>query len=135
MMTRRILKKKSKQAREILIAHFRYTPDQFFLAERDDSYHGMRIRCGHLRKPARFSCECQSHPLAGTPMLGGMSGGEEPEWSERTALTDLQGLVEWGDRSAGMSDREWRRALAITRATPITDADIEAMLADDEALD
>lgn len=134
MMTRRILKKKSKQARDILIAHYRYKPEDFFLAERGDSYHGMNIRCGHRRKPGRFTCECQTHPLPGTPMLGGMSGGEEPEWSERTAFFDLQGVITWSDRPLHMSDKDWHRALAVSRAAPISDDDIAAMLADDEAV-
>lgn len=135
MMTLRSLKKKSKQARQILIAHYRYKPEQFFLAERYDNYHGVRIRCDHLAKPGRFSCECQSHPLPGTPMTGGMSGGDEPEWSEHAALIDLQDTVLWSDRPASMSDRQWRRTLAIARVKPITEADIAAMLADDEPVE
>lgn len=40
-----------------------------------------------LRAPA--------HPRKGTIMLGCVSGGEEPEWSEETAWDALSGLVRW----------------------------------------
>lgn len=142
MTTLRTLKKKSKQAREILIAHYGFGHSHFFLAERVDNYHGFRVRCDHRAKPGRrmmldgiLRCDCQSHPLRGTPMTGEVSGYYEPEWDERTALEELQRLVEWGDRPGSMSEREWRRTLAVSGVTPITDADVQAMLRDDEADD
>lgn len=34
-------------------------------------------------------------PRKGTIMVGGMSGGEEPEWSDETAWEALTGIVYW----------------------------------------
>ena len=126
MITLRALKKKSKQAREILIAHYGYKPKKFFLAERGDSSHGLRVRCDHLKKPSRFTCECQSNPRKGTPMTGEMSGYYEPEWDERTALEELQQKIAWWPRPDRMSDKEWRRALAVSGVKPISQAEIDA---------
>ncbi len=136
MMSLRTLKKRSEQAREILITHYRYTTDRFFSAKRNDNYHGLRISCDCPQRPGMDrGCDCQWHPLPGTPMTGEVSGYYEPEWDERTALEDLQRHVMWDMRPDGMSDADWQRTLAIAGVTPITAADIEAMLADDEAAD
>lgn len=138
MITLRVLKKKSKQAREILIAHYGYKPKKFFPAERGDAYHGLRVRCDHLKKPGRFTCQCQSTALKGTPMAGEMSGYYEPEWEERTALEELRRKIEWEPRPNRMSDKEWRRALAISGVRPITEAEIDAWAREDfdcEAVD
>lgn len=136
MLTLRILKKKSKQAREIMIAHYRYAPKDFFLAERGDNYHGLRIRCScPQRSDMPRGCDCQWHPLPGTPMTGEMSGYYEPEWDERTAFEDLQKKVMWEQRPPSMTDREWSRTLAITGVTSITAADVEAWFREDEEVD
>lgn len=132
MITRRALKKKSKAARAILIAHYRYTAKSFFLSERGDNYHGLRIRCDHIRKPGRFSCDCQSHPLKCTPMIGEMKGYYEPEWDEHTALEELRQKVEWEARPGSMSEHDWRRTLAVAGVKPITQADVDAWFRDDE---
>lgn len=134
MMTLRTLKKKSQQAREILNAHYGYKPERFFLATRCENYHGFRIHCACPQKPGMDrGCDCQWHPLPGTPMTGEVSGYYEPEWDERTALEDLQKHVMWDKRPDSMNAADWQGTLAITGVTPITEADIAAMLADDEA--
>jgi len=120
MMTLRILKKKSKQALPILEGHY---PDQLygdvFLAERGENSHGLLIRCDHPRRRTRGGCLRCTCPLPGTPMIGGMSGYEEPEWDEETAFERLQQAVLWNDRPATMTDREWRRTLAISGVRPV----------------
>ncbi|WP_420104104.1 hypothetical protein [Bosea sp. (in: a-proteobacteria)] len=130
MITLRTLKKKSKQAQAILIEHYGYKPERFFLAERGDNYHGLNIRCDHLRKPGRFRCDCQSHPLPHTPMTGEVSGYEEPEWDERTALEELRKKVDWEPRPASLSDKAWRRVLTISGTKPVTQADLDMWFAD-----
>lgn len=138
-MTRRVLKKRSKQALAILQAHYprSITMADIFPAERDN-YHGVVIRCTHgsgdpsLVK-GRPHCNCTNHPLKGTPMTGGMSGGEQPEWDERTVLEVFWDVIAWTGRAETMTDRQWRRALAVARVKPITGAEMAAMFADDGA--
>lgn len=135
MITLRILKKKSKQAREILIAHYRFQSKDFFLAERRDNYHGQRIRCGCPQKgDLGRGCDCQWHPLKGTPMTGETSGYYEPEWDERTAFEDLQKKIMWEARPATISDREWSRILSITGVKPITAEKVEDWFREDDDL-
>jgi hypothetical protein len=117
-MDLRILKKKSNQSASIIARHYEARQDTF-IAERGESYHGLKIRYGHLRHKPRFTCQCQYHPLKGTPMFGGMSGYYEPEWEERTAFGELCELVMWGDRAGSMTDSEWERVLKITGVTPV----------------
>lgn len=129
-MNLRTLKKRSKQAVPFLIAHFGRKRADFFPAVRGDNYHGLIIRCPH--KPGRFRCDCQCHPLPGTPMTGEMSGGEEPEWAERTALEELQQAVIWSRRPAAASDVDWQRILAITRCKPFDDTDFRRWALQDQ---
>lgn len=110
-MNLRTLKKRSKQAVPFLIAHFGRKPGDFFPARRGDNYHGLKIRCPH--KVGRFRCDCECHPLPGTPITGEMSGGEEPEWSERTALEELQHSVQWSEQPATANDSDWQRILKV----------------------
>lgn len=123
-MTLRTLKKRSKQARPILEKHF---PESLigeqFMAERGASYHGLVIRCTHgsgdpCLVEGRPRCECTYHPLKGTPMIGGMSGYYEPEWSEQTLYEVLSGVLHWSDKPEPMTDAEWARALRIVGLTP-----------------
>ncbi|TYC93009.1 hypothetical protein [Novosphingobium sp. BW1] len=117
-MNLRILKKLSKRAMPYLIA----LGDRqvHFLAERNDNYHGMTIRdrtcwernpCHPSREPGwcnfgdepvlyvvarkgyRYVMRPPHHPLKGTPMVGGMSGGEQPEWDEICAYACLASWV------------------------------------------
>lgn len=138
--TLRTIKKRSKQALPILLTHY---PDaanaagEMFLAERGENHHEFVVRCTHgvgdpCRVKGRPRCECTYHPLPGTPMFGGMFGYYEPEWDEKTALTVLQDAVLYHDRPAAMTDREWRRTLAISRRQPLTEADIRAMWGEDD---
>lgn len=131
MMTIRVLKKKSKQAAPLL-AHYRASP--VFLASRGDAYHGLIIRCPHKPDRQRFKthgCDCAWHPLKGTPMTGEISGYYEPEWSERTALEDLQTRITWEGRPQTMSDNEWSHALRIAGVHPITEKEVEALFGAD----
>lgn len=121
-MRLRTLKKWSKQAAPILVEHYGMKP---FLAERGESYHGLKIRCSHKQNPQQYCrCECQYHPLSGTPMVGWMDGYYEPEWTERTAWEHLREHVLWGDRPRGMSEEAWAAA---TRLVRITQADHDAL--------
>ncbi|AWN51593.1 hypothetical protein [Methylobacterium sp. 17Sr1-1] len=136
MLTLRTLKKKSKQALPILLKHYGLDPADVFLAERGENYHGLVVRCTHgagdpCRVEDRPRCGCTSHPLKGTPMTGEVSGYYEPEWGERTTLETLVQRVMWDDRPATMTDREWRRTLAIAGVTPVTEAEIDAWARED----
>lgn len=121
-MNLRILKKLSKRAAPMLPALDDHR--QQFKAERGDNYTSTlvlarknfeRLRSPgpdtfgdhHIKVPARdghggfISLHPPHHPLKGTMMVGGMSGGESPEWDEETAWDALQGLVlahftDWG---------------------------------------
>lgn len=130
-MNLRTLKKLSKRALPILLDHYRRGLPKVFLAVRGDNYHGLIIRCRHYRSGSRDDCRiCTTgHPLKGTPMLGEMSGGEEPEWSEKTAWEWLREFVTWSDQPATMTDAEWAETLKIARAVPVTQEEIDAMLA------
>lgn len=128
-MNLRILKKKSKQAVPFLKKYYPHAlREGVFMAVRGDNYHGQVIRCGC--PPKRWwgdknatmrerrldkGCDC-SHPLKGTPMVGGMSGYYEPEWHEETALDALREWALYGD-PGGMPPDEWRRVMAITGTT------------------
>lgn len=107
-MNLRILKKLSKRALPYL-RHAAGTTD-YFLAEKGCNYTGMLIaahndmdrcpsRCDTtflegqvIYKPKNqtgrtlpyVSMTPASHPKKGTPMIGFMDGGEQPEWEERT---------------------------------------------------
>lgn len=129
MITLRTLKKKSKQAVEILQRHYpRDIEGELFLSKRHENYHEYIIRCTHgAGDPAygkRPHCDCTYHPLKGTPMFGGVSGYYEPEWEEKTALSVLQSAVEWNDRPETMTDREWKRTLRISGVKPVTEEDL-----------
>lgn len=136
MITLRTLKEKSKQALPILLKHYGLDPASVFLAEAGENYHGLVIRCEHgegdpSRVPGRPRCDCTSHPLAGTPMTGEVSGYYEPEWDERTTIEALMQRVMWNDRPATMTDAEWAAALTITGVTPVTEAEIDAWARED----
>jgi hypothetical protein len=131
-MNLRTLKKLSKQAVPVLVAHYGRRPADFFLAEKGGNYHGLKIRCHH--KPERigtFGCDCRYHPLKGTPMLGEVSGHEEPEWSERTAWDELHESVRWTGRPATMTDVEWVQCQRIARAQPITSEELDGWWGDE----
>lgn len=128
-MNLRILKKKSKQAVPLL-AHFGYKRSgfDFFPAGKDENYHGVAIPCARCRSK---ECWCTAHPLKGTPMYGGMDGGESPEWSEKSAFEVLCDCVGWwGGKPDSMTDDEWRRALRVTRVIPLSDEEIRQMAED-----
>ncbi|WP_376957700.1 hypothetical protein ABNQ39_11265 [Azospirillum sp. A26] len=149
-MNLRILKKLSKRAAPLL-AHFGVGHVELFLSERWEGYTGLLIRdrtCwmrgrsahgeiwGHeVKRPARDGngWVCMRPPnttLKGTPMVGQMSAGEEPEWNEHTALEELMDCVRWSGKPDTMTNAEWALALRITRVTPITRAEISEMLED-----
>lgn len=127
-MNLRTLKKLSKLAAPILLQHFGRSPKTMFLARRHDNFHGLVIRCSH--KQGRFGCGCDTYPLKGTPMIGGMQGHEEPEWEERTAWDELNEAVYWDGRPETMTDAEWSRCQRIARTTPVTDEDMDAWVRD-----
>lgn len=120
-MNLRTLKKLSKRAAPILVQHYDL---EVFIAERGDNYHGLKIRCPHKR--GRFTCDCEHHPLKGTPMVGEMSGYYEPEWKEETAWERLNEVVHWQGRAESMSDDEWAQTLKISRTQPVNDDDLRA---------
>lgn len=128
MITLRTLKRRSKRALPILEKHFPHSLGEVFEAERGANYHGLVIRCEHgagdpcLVKD-RPRCECTWHPLAGTMMTGGMSGGEQPEWSEETVYGVLSDVLWWSDRPASMTDAEWVEALRVVGMTPASHAE------------
>lgn len=139
-ITLRTLKKRSKQAVPILVRHYGLDASDVFLAEPGESYHGLVIRCTHgsgdpCRVKDRPRCSCTYHPLGGTPMTGGMSCGEEPEWSERTTLETLQDYLIWGERPATMTDREWQQTLRIARVTPFDQATFDAWMRETDTPD
>ena len=118
-MNLRVLKKLSKRAAELLPLLGEKIAT--FPAERGDNYHGTfisdrkhwaRRRCHASYQPrneyrTRRAAEIvyttragrrivicpPMHPLKGTRMIGGMSGGEQPEWSETDAWSHLDALV------------------------------------------
>jgi hypothetical protein len=49
--------------------------------------------CYRARSGRVISMRPPSHPLKGTPMVGGMSGYYEPEWDEETAWDSLSRMV------------------------------------------
>ncbi|WP_455988978.1 hypothetical protein [Methylorubrum extorquens] len=115
------LKELSERALPILEKHFpELLQDQTFLAEPSDNYHGLVIQCDCPPDDrAGFTkCDCQWHPLAGTPMIGGMSGYEELEWDEETAHEALAKNLEWINRAAFMTEAEWIEVLAMAGMTP-----------------
>lgn len=110
-MNLRILKKLSKRAVPLL--HQIGETRTVFPAEKEENYHGMIIRdmtrlerfgssntdkmtahlhvatiapkCRQGTRHPYVKCYLSPHPIKGTPMVGGMSGYYEPEWSEETA--------------------------------------------------
>jgi hypothetical protein len=121
MMRLRILKKLSTAAVPILEKHYRGQFGALFLAERGSNYHGLHISCRCPKRADRVAgCECQHHPLPGTPMVGLMSGYYEPEWEEETAFEWLHKAALWGNRPDGIAENEWAQ---IMRAARITAAD------------
>ena len=139
-MTLARLKDLSERAMPILRQHFGRGLGEGFLAEEGDNYHGLRIHCDCPDVPS-YGCTRCSHPLAGTPMIGGMSCGESPEWDEETAYETLRETLWWSDRPETMTDAEWAAALAIVGMTPALHAqriaDFEREMAEiyDDALD
>lgn len=128
MITLRTLKKRSKQALPILEKHFPHSLGEVFPAKRGENYHGMVIRCEHgAGDPSlvkdRPRCECTYHPLAGTPMSGGMSGYYEPEWDESTVYEVLCEVLRWSEKPGTMTDAEWAAALRIVGMTPAGQAE------------
>lgn len=66
--------------------------------ERGRSAHGDTLKQREIKKPAADGkgwvwMAPPDHPLEGTPMIGGMSGYYEPEWSEEDCWYALQNLV------------------------------------------
>lgn len=117
-MTLPLLKELSERALPILEKHFSHgLRAGAFLAEDGLNYHGWQIACACPAEQLG-GCECQWHPLAGTPMVGGMSGYYEPEWDEETAYEALHHIVTWQEKPDTMSDAEWVEALAIVGMTP-----------------
>ena len=119
------LKDLSERVRPILERHF---PEslygEIFLAEEGENYHGLKIECGCPKlEGKRHYCPCQSHPLAGTPMLGAVSGYYEPEWDEETLYESFERVIHWTDKPDSMTDAEWAEALALTGMTPASHAE------------
>lgn len=126
-MNLRILKKLSKRAAPLLALlddrreQFRAEPHDNYTStgghdrkhwERGRSVHGDKFRERDIKyRPRRgdgwirLSEPC--HPLAGTVMVGAMSVGEEPEWSEETAWDSLRDIVYWGF-AAPNAEGDWR---------------------------
>jgi hypothetical protein len=114
-MNLRILKKLSKRAGSLLVQlddhreQFAAAPFENYTStarhdrkhwERQRSSHGETIRDRELKYRPRhgqgwISLSEPHHPMAGTTMVGAMSIGEEPEWSEETAWESLRGIVWW----------------------------------------
>ncbi|MDR6953840.1 hypothetical protein J2X65_003203 [Ancylobacter sp. 3268] len=118
-MNLRILKKLSKRAAPLLIALG--DDREQFRSERHENYHGMLIRArkhfercpschtdlfGEREMVIEPRCRAGTglpyvklypphHPRKGTLMVGGVSGGEEPEWSEECAWLALREQVYW----------------------------------------
>lgn len=92
-MRLRILKKKSKQAKNMLIELGMMKESDFFTAEKLENYHETDIRCG-CHDPF---CNCSYHPLKGTPMTGERVGHEYQEWEEKTAFDVLFDMVNRGE--------------------------------------
>lgn len=135
--TLRSIKKHSKFAVGVLVAHYGLKAEDVFPAQKGENYHGLVIRCTHgagdpCLVPGRRRCDCTYHPLPGTPMTGEMSGYYEPEWEERPTIQTLAEYVLWGDKPETMTDREWRRVLNVTGTRPLSAADIEEMSRDDD---
>ena len=133
MITLRTLKKLSKQALPVLQKHYPDALGDVFEAVRGENYHGLVIRCSHgagdpCLVEGRPRCDCTYHPLAGTPMTGGMDGGYEPEWSEKTVYEVLSDVTWWSDKPASMTDAEWAAALRIVGMTPASHAERMASL-------
>lgn len=120
-MNLRVLKKRSKHAAALLIAHYGRKASDFFPAERGANYHGLNIRCCH--KAGQSPCDCLRHPLKGTSMTGELTGYYEPEWNERTALEELQNHVVRQARPTTMNDLDWAQALRITGCMPFDEAE------------
>lgn len=153
-MNLRILKKLSKKAVPLL-AHFNHF-GKVFPAERGENYfsghlitarkhwdrgrsvHGDIISQGEVKWPARdgkgwIYMRPPACPLKGTPMVGAVSGYEEPEWDERTAWEELRECVAWHGKPATMTDEEWSAAQRLTRTSPVTDEELDAMAKDYES--
>lgn len=117
------LKDLSERAMPVLRQHFgRGDHGEAFLAEEGENYHGLRIHCD-CPDVSSYGCLRCAHPLAGTPMLGGVSGYYEPEWDEDTAYEVLRETLWWSDRPDTMTDSEWVGALAIIGMTPASHAE------------
>lgn len=120
------LKAWSERALLVLRKHW---PDsiwgEVFNADPDDGYgyHGLRVRCDCPDVSEQWGCLTCSVALPGTPMIGGMSGYYEPEWSETTTYGLLSELLWWTERPDGISDAEWVEALAIVDMTPASHAE------------
>jgi hypothetical protein len=95
-MNLRILKKLSKRAAPLLL--LLGDRRELFKAEKGENYHGLNLKKCDRKHWERFyirgnhwdKIRPPDHPLKGTMMIGGMSGYEEPEWSEETAWSALR---------------------------------------------
>lgn len=134
-LTLSALKLRSELARDILVKHFDLDAKSIFLAEVSENHHGLVVVCDCPVKGGLHGCDCQWHPLAGTPMTGGMSVGEEPEWDERTLLEHLQDAIAWTTRSdkLEMTDEEWAHAVDVAGIAPFDPIAWEAHVREDEA--
>ena len=122
-LTLQQLKALSEQALPILQKHFPESLcDGPYLAEDGDNYHGLRIRCDCTDRWDDYCFRCAS-PLDGTPMVGGLSGYYEPEWTETTTYGALSDVLWWTERPASMTEAEWLQALAIVGMTLAEHAD------------
>jgi len=127
MITLRSLKKKSKQAM-VYINKYKLDERKQFLAIRGDNYHGLNIRCTHLpNRRTAIKCDCQYHPLKGTPMLGATQGYYEPEWYETTAFSALCEIVSWNEKPKDVTEYDWLHMQRITGCKPMTIKEIEDM--------
>jgi len=86
-MNLRRLKKLSKRAAAYLVPLGDHR-QQFRARRMDECCTGLRIWDSRGERNS-----WDTHPLPGTPMIGGMSGYYEPEWDEETAWEALCNLV------------------------------------------
>ncbi len=139
-ITRRTLKKRSKQAVPILVRHYGAPPEAFRPAPRGEAYHGSVIRCTHgSGDPAvvegRPNCDCSNYALPGTPMVGRALTGFQcrGDGDPQSALEALQDVVAWGEQPETMTDADWARTIRIARVRPYDAAEFAAFMARTES--
>lgn len=125
-MTLRELRDRSAKAAGLLVAWFDVHPSDMFASEAGGGTHGVAVRCRHAVRGGVAGCSCATTPLAGTMMVGAVTGHEEPEWSEETALERLRGVVEWSTRPASMPEATWREVLEVAGVPPFDEASFRA---------